>query len=101
MGENHRDSPGEAASMQSTPRRSYATIDHWRRYQRFLPERMRFTPGLEPTEEWWTWRGAQIHLDRYAVPDAPLTVILLHGAGGYGRLLAPYGVLFASHGYEV
>jgi alpha-beta hydrolase superfamily lysophospholipase len=82
-------------------RRSYAEIDHWRKYQRFLPDRMRLSAGREPAEEWWPWRGAEIHLDRYAAPAAPLTVVLLHGAGGYSRLVAPFGLLLHAHGYGV
>jgi len=62
---------------------------------------MRLIPGREPTEEWWSWRGADIHLDRYPVPTASLTVVLLHGGGGYSRLVAPYGLLLQAHGYEV
>jgi alpha-beta hydrolase superfamily lysophospholipase len=85
--------------MGTGERRSYAEIDYWRKYQPFLPERMRLSPGREPAEEWWPWRGAEIHLDRYAAPAAPVTVVLLHGAGGYGRLLAPYGLLLHAHGY--
>jgi alpha-beta hydrolase superfamily lysophospholipase len=61
---------------------------------------MRLSAGREPVEEWSPWRGADIHLDRYAVPEAPLTVILLHGVGGYGRLLAPLGLMLQEHGYE-
>src|SRR5262245_46835036 len=86
--------------MRPRERRSYAEIDHWRKYQAFLPERMRLSAGREPAEEWWPWRGAEIHLDRYAAPAAPLSVVLLHGAGGYSRLLAPYGLLLHGHGYE-
>jgi alpha-beta hydrolase superfamily lysophospholipase len=86
--------------MREGERRSYAEIDYWRKYQPFLPEKMRLRPGREPAEEWWPWRGAEIHLDRYAAPVAPLTVVLLHGVGGYGRLLAPYGLLLQAHGYE-
>jgi alpha-beta hydrolase superfamily lysophospholipase len=82
-------------------RRSSAEIDHWRKYQPLLPERIRLSAGREPAEEWWSWRGADIHLDRYAAPGAPLTVVLLHGAGGYSRLVAPYGLLLRAHGYEV
>jgi alpha-beta hydrolase superfamily lysophospholipase len=87
--------------MQTGERRSYAEVDHWRKYQRLLPTRMRLSDMLEAAEEWWFWRGAEIHLDRYAVPAAPLTVVLLHGAEGYGRLLAPFGLLLYKHGYEV
>src|SRR5205814_8244993 len=93
--------PRGAQAMRTGQRRSYAEIDHWRKYQPFLPERMRLSAGREPAEEWWPWRGADVHLDRYAAPAAPLTVVLLHGAGGYGRLLAPHGLLLQAHGYEV
>ena len=87
--------------MIPSERPTYSQIDHWRQYQRFLPEKTRLTAGREPVEEWWSWRGAAIHLDRFAVPAAPLTVVLLHGGGGYGRLLAPFGLLLNRHGYEV
>jgi alpha-beta hydrolase superfamily lysophospholipase len=87
--------------MRTDQRRSYAEIDHWRKYQPLLSERMRLSAGREPAEEWWPWRGTDIHLDRYAAPAAPLTVVLLHGAGGYSRLVAPYGLLLGAHGYEV
>jgi hypothetical protein len=32
-------------TMATSMQRSYAEIDHWRKYQRFLPERMRLTAG--------------------------------------------------------
>jgi alpha-beta hydrolase superfamily lysophospholipase len=93
--------------MPARMRRLYADpdVDHWRQYQRFLPESLRTTPDRLPVEEWWTWRSADIHLDRYEVPKeaptAPFTVILVHGGGGCGRLLAPYGQMLQRHGYEV
>jgi alpha-beta hydrolase superfamily lysophospholipase len=34
-------------------------------------------------------------------PQAPATLVLVHGAGGNGRLLAPYAVMAAKAGYEV
>ncbi|MCA1187750.1 MULTISPECIES: alpha/beta hydrolase [unclassified Saccharopolyspora] len=49
-------------------------------------------PGM-PVEEWWSWRGRRVHLDRIARLDAPAKVIALHGIGGYGRMLTPYGRL--------
>jgi alpha-beta hydrolase superfamily lysophospholipase len=87
--------------MQRSERRDYNSFDLWRRYQDYLSERMRLTEGREPTEEWWSWRGCEIHLDRFAAPSASLTLVLLHGGGGYGRLLAPFGRLLWSHGFEV
>lgn len=82
-------------------RPSYRNTMQWRRYQPFLPPALRLSHASEPAEEWWAWQSGAIHLDRYAVPDARGTVILLHGAGGYGRLLAPYAILLRHAGYEV
>lgn len=42
-----------------------------------------------------------LHLDRHGPPDAGLTVILVHGAGGYGRMFAPLAQRLAVAGHEV
>lgn len=81
-------------------RESYETIDHWRRYQSWFPPQWRCEGDATPSEEWWRWRGCDVHLDRFAAPDAPTKVLVLHGGGGYGRLLAPLGVALREHGYE-
>jgi alpha-beta hydrolase superfamily lysophospholipase len=72
----------------------------WERYQSYFPEAMRCTPDTTPTEEWWSWRGLEVHLDRLANPESRLKVIVLHGAGAYGRVMAPAVVLARKHGYE-
>jgi alpha-beta hydrolase superfamily lysophospholipase len=55
-----------------------------------------------PHETWLAWRGHQIHVDDwYAVGRARGTVILVHGAGGHGRLLAPFAAPLASAGFSV
>lgn len=75
--------------------------DHpaWRAVQPLLPERMR-TLGHEPVERAWRWRGSTVHLDRYPLPDAAATAIVLHGAGGHGRLLASAGRVARDAGFE-
>ncbi|MBE1490853.1 alpha/beta hydrolase [Plantactinospora soyae] len=75
--------------------RSYDEVTHWRGYQRFYAAHLRYDPGKAPREQWWRWRGTDVHLDRLVAPDAPVKLILVHGAGGYGRMLAPYARLFA------
>ncbi|MCK9248347.1 MAG: alpha/beta fold hydrolase [Solirubrobacteraceae bacterium] len=82
------------------PPATYAT-DHaaWRAVQPLLPESMRVL-GHEPDEEGWWWRDVHVHLDRYRRPDARATVIVLHGGGGHGRLLASAGRIVADAGYE-
>lgn len=81
-------------------RPSYAALSNWKKYQLFFPESMRSTAESTPSEEWWSWRGLSVHLDRLAVPSSPIKVIVLHGAGAYGRVMAPAAVIARRHGYE-
>jgi alpha-beta hydrolase superfamily lysophospholipase len=90
--------PGRA--MLKSNLRTYSRVDRWRAYQPFFPEHIRLEEGHEPSEEYWPWQGGQIHLDRFSAKNAPLTVILLHGGGGCGRLLAPFGRMFHNHGFN-
>jgi alpha-beta hydrolase superfamily lysophospholipase len=79
---------------------TYAEHPTWRQYQAHFPEGLRCTPGSTPREEYWKWRGLDVHLDRVVSPSAPLKVIVLHGAGAYGRVMAPAAVLAQRYGYE-
>ncbi|OBZ10251.1 alpha/beta hydrolase [Bacillus sp. FJAT-26390] len=74
---------------------------YWKQYQRFFPAEIQVDEDHLPTEEWWGWRDISIHLDRMPAADAKLKIISIHGAGGNGRLLAPYARLLQNHGYEV
>lgn len=74
---------------------------YWKKYQRFFPEELRITDNNLPTEEWWIWNDYHIHLDRMSVSGSKIKVILIHGAGGNGRLLAPYARMIQIHGYDV
>jgi alpha-beta hydrolase superfamily lysophospholipase len=74
---------------------------YWKNYQKFFPEELRITENCLPVEEWWDWNHYQIHLDRMPVPESKIKVLLIHGAGGNGRLLAPYARMLQVHGYEV
>jgi len=80
--------------------RSYAQDGAWQRYQSFFPEAMRCTAETTPTESWWKWNGIDVHLDRLSVPSSPIKVIVLHGAGAYGRVMAPAAVIARRHGWE-
>ena len=88
------------ASTSINQRRHYADLDGWQRYQEFFPAAMRCTPETTPREEWWPWNGIDVHLDRLAVPESPIKVIVLHGAGAYGRVMAPAAVIARKHGWE-
>ncbi len=79
---------------------TYDTHPIWRRYEAFFPEGMRTTPESTPRESYWRWRGLDVHLDRLEVPSSPIKVIVVHGAGAYGRVMAPAAVLARRYGYE-
>jgi alpha-beta hydrolase superfamily lysophospholipase len=79
---------------------TYDTHPQWRSYQPYFPEGMRCTPSTLPREEHWRWRGLDVHLDRAGDPRAALKVIVLHGVGAYGRVMAPAAVLAQRYGYE-
>jgi alpha-beta hydrolase superfamily lysophospholipase len=74
---------------------------YWRNYQKFFPEELRMTENCLPVEEWLDWNQYHIHLDRMPVPEAKVKLLFIHGAGGNGRLLAPYARMLQVHGYEV
>ncbi len=66
----------------------YSTQSNWQEIQAFLPEEFQLKRGHEPSEEWWQWRGHQVHLDRFRNPHAKVKVILFHGVGTNGRQMS-------------
>ncbi len=67
---------------------NYSTQSNWREIQAFLPKEFQLERGHEPSEEWWQWRGHQVHLDCFRNPQARVKVILLHGVGTNGRQMS-------------
>lgn len=67
---------------------AYTSDRTWRALQQFLPAELRLGDSLMPASSFWPWEGHQIHLDRFAQPASPVTVILLHGVGTNGRQLS-------------
>lgn len=61
-------------------------MDHLR-YAAFLPSGSR--SPVEPVSTWWTWRGRRVHIVRARRPQAPMRLMVLHGAGGYSGALWP------------
>lgn len=78
---------------------SYREHTGWQRYQPFFPPAMRCSDADAPAEERWSWRGHDVHLDRTHPAGAKLKVVVLHGAGAYGRVMAPAAVLAQRYGY--
>ncbi|EOW2138227.1 TPA: alpha/beta hydrolase [Stenotrophomonas maltophilia] len=54
-----------------------------------------------PRSEVVAWAQGRLRMDRHGPTDAGLTVLLVHGAGGYGRMFAPLAAELAAAGYEV
>jgi alpha-beta hydrolase superfamily lysophospholipase len=80
---------------------SYAEQTQWQTIQAFLPPTYRIDTSNAPVEEYWPWRGHQVHLDRYANPAAPAKVILFHGVGTNGRQMSTItGLPLARNGLE-
>lgn len=79
---------------------TYADHANWRLYQPFFPPALRCTSTSTPREEYWRWRDLDVHIDRLAAPSSRIKVIVLHGAGAYGRVMAPAAVLAQRYGYE-
>lgn len=82
---------------------SYAEAPSWPALQAHLPADLRPVGDQAPREVWWKWRDhPRVHMDLY-VPEGPPrgTVILVHGGGGHGRLLAPFAIPLWRAGYRV
>lgn len=89
--------------VSASSRPSYREHTYWQAYEPFLPPSLR-AAAAPPDEEWREWKGGLIHLDRYRPAEgggASATVLALHGAGGYGRLLAPFARMISQAGYQV
>lgn len=67
------------------------------RYADFFPDQ----PTAAPRSERFGWGAGGLRMDRHGPPDAGLTVVLVHGAGGYGRMFAPLAAGLAAAGHEV
>ncbi len=80
----------------------YTHYDSWKKFQYFFPERFRITDSNKPKEEHWERKNMMVHIDRY-IPDLnerKTKVVLVHGGGGNGRLMSPFGVVLKGEGYE-
>ncbi|RDI49920.1 alpha/beta hydrolase [Nocardia mexicana] len=69
-------------------------------YARYRPAEYRTVPLPAPTSTRWRWRDCDVHIARATVPDAPVRVLLIHGAGGHAGLLWPFAALAAHEGVE-
>lgn len=66
------------------------------RYARFFPPELRATP----VSETWRWGDIDVRIRRAREEHAPISCLVLHGAGGNSELLAPLLVALAAEGFE-
>lgn len=78
----------------------YSELSYWKKYNAFLPKDLQYKEDKLPTEEYWKWKDFDIHLDRMKNPNSPVKIIVIHGAGGNGRIIGLYGNFLYSQGYE-
>lgn len=74
----------------------------WKEIEQFLPKEYHLTKQMMPKEEYWNFKGHQIHLDTYRNEKAKAKVILFHGVGTNGRQMTTIiGHPLAKDGLEV
>lgn len=78
----------------------YSQLLYWKKYNAFLPEDLQYKEDKLPIEEYWQWKDFNIHLDRMRNPKSPVKVIVLHGAGGNGRVIGLFGNFLHDQGFE-
>jgi len=72
----------------------YSELTYWKKYLAFLPKEYQ-DHYEEPEELFWNWEANAIHYDFKYAASNQVNVLLLHGAGGNGRILSLLGnVLF-------
>jgi alpha-beta hydrolase superfamily lysophospholipase len=81
--------------------KSYDTSPSWTQYRDILDTRFGIRIVRTPHETWRKIRGHDVHVDVWE-PEGPAkgTLILVHGGGGNGRVLAPFADLAAGLGWR-
>lgn len=81
---------------------TFSELPSWLAYQTILAEEFGVRLQTSPTERSIPIRGHRIRVDEWAAPEPCRgTVILVHGGGGNGRILAPFAEPVARHGWRV
>jgi alpha-beta hydrolase superfamily lysophospholipase len=78
----------------------YARDKTWLKLQQHLPAGNRITNEIFPLEKFTSVKGMNIHLDEYR-QNSNVSIVILHGVGGNGRLLSFLAVPLYKAGYNV
>lgn len=69
-------------------------------YAAFLPP-ARNQRQVSPASTWWSWRRHRVHLSRLRKPDAPVRLVVVHGAGAHAAALWPVAGLLADSDVDI
>jgi alpha-beta hydrolase superfamily lysophospholipase len=80
----------------------FSEIGSWPTYRTILAEEFGIVLHTTPAEHCMTVRGHEVRIDEWAASGPCCgTVILVHGGGGNGRILAPFAEPVAALGWRV
>lgn len=81
---------------------SFDNTRSWTDYKDILAAEFEIALNMEPREFWREVRGHKVRIDEWAA-DRPAkgTLILVHGGGGNGRILAPLAEPLSREGWRV
>ena len=79
---------------------TYDSSPSWHRYRKLLDDCFGIRIERKPVETWRQLRGHMVHVDEWQPRMQKGTLILVHGGGGNGRILAPCGDVAASLGWR-
>ncbi|MEM8618020.1 MAG: alpha/beta hydrolase [Pseudomonadota bacterium] len=84
------------------PNESFNQHPSWHRYRQLLRRVFGLDLPEAITEVWQEVRGHRLRMDVWDPESAAKgTIILVHGAGGHGRLLAPFAAPLCQNGWRV
>lgn len=78
----------------------YTQTEYWKKYHDFLPKELQYKETKLPAEIYWQWKDYSIHIDKMTAEGSPVKVIILHGAGGNGRIIGFFGNYLNEFGFE-
>lgn len=81
--------------------KSYKDHTSWRRVNAALPSTMQISSPHPAKEEWHEYDRFCVHIDRWSAHNPRVTAVMVHGAGGNGRMLGPYAKLLTDIGINV